>query len=517
MNTTSQIEYFLRFFMNEDGLSQLKKEGLLSGYDTMDIRSVAWKIFLGLLKGTCSKDWIEQTKRSREKYEVLVRKLENGPIRTENIGELIQQQGRVADPLSREAGDPWNEHFKEKDVEKKVSVDIVRLFSEYDFFKNEEVRKQIQRVCVVYSLEHNELQYNQGFHELVGVLFYGLSKDMQGWKMTKEVLERIKGKHEKYQMLYEVMSCLFDEKYIEHDAYDLFDLLMKTVQDFYDPSETRNSIIESPDGSATHTKLMVRCEYLFNKLERLDNQLYLHLKYEGIHLVLFGTRWLRLLFDREFPVMDVLNVWDAIFAYGNNLEFVNYLFLAMLVFVREQILLSSQYSTTMMILMKYPEIMDIRDLLQLALDLSIQKDDYPPYPYIKPNSQQITPQKVGEIQTKMKKKLSSKDKKRKEASPLPPEEKKKEEDIEVKVEQIKVETQKKKEVMETNELIQERISHSIQLLSKAINNEGVVSDPQCVVQALSELKLVNAVVSGLLPNDTAENYFKVFDKEKKDN
>ena len=70
---------------------------------------------------------------------------------------------------------------------------------------------------------------------------------------------------------------------------------------------------------------------------------------------------------------------------------------------------------------------------------------------------------------------------------------------------------------ETNELIQERISHSIQLLSKAINNEGVVSDPQCVVQALSELKLVNAVVSGLLPNDAAENYFKVFDKEKKDN
>ena len=59
-------------------------------------------------------------------------------------------------------------------------------------------------------------------------------------------------------------------------------------------------------------------------------QLYLHLKYEGIHLVIFGTRWLRLLFDREFPVMDVLNVWDAVFAYGNDLEFVDYLFLAMI-------------------------------------------------------------------------------------------------------------------------------------------------------------------------------------------
>ena len=44
-NTTSQIEYFLRFFMNEDGLTQLKKEGLISGYDTMDIRSVAWNMF----------------------------------------------------------------------------------------------------------------------------------------------------------------------------------------------------------------------------------------------------------------------------------------------------------------------------------------------------------------------------------------------------------------------------------------------------------------------------------------
>ena len=64
-----------------------------------------------------------------------------------------------------------------------------------------------------------------------------------------------------------------------------------------------------------------------------------------------------------------------------------------------------------------------------------------------------------------------------------------------------------------NELIKQRISHSIQLLSKAINNDGNVSDASFVVEALSELKLVNAVVSGLLPSETADGYFNVFDKK----
>jgi hypothetical protein len=47
-------------------------------------------------------------------------------------------------------------------------------------------------------------------------------------------------------------------------------------------------------------------------------------------------RWLRLLFGREFPLQDLLVLWDAIFAEGENFELVNYIVVAMLIAIRCQ-------------------------------------------------------------------------------------------------------------------------------------------------------------------------------------
>ncbi|EKE36954.1 hypothetical protein ENUP19_0265G0029 [Entamoeba nuttalli] len=512
IQTTNQLDCFKKFFVFDDGYSSLKEVGINSGFDTMDIRSIAWRIFLGALHGICGNGWIEETQQQRNKYQMLVDKLENGPIREKNLKKLTEESDTIPDPLSINEKNPWCQHFNEMDVEKRVGVDILRLFSEYDFFRNDQVREHIKRVCVIYSLEHSELQYNQGFHELVGVLYYCISRDIQSWKGTKDVMDNLMKDEFKESInadVYKVMSYIFDEQYMEHDAYTMFDLLMHSVTDFYDPNETRNSTIESPDGSATHTKLMIKCDKLFKELEKLDNQLYLHLKYEGIHLVIFGTRWLRLLFDREFHVMDVLNVWDAIFAYGNNLEFVDYLFLAMMVQIREPILESSQYSTTMMLFMKYPDIKDIHDVINLAKELADKKGDYDPLPYIKPLSGTTLTQKVMEMGTKQRAQ------KKQEEFTIPKHVQEDRSVVEQQQEQQKTEQQqKKKEEAETNELVKQRIKHSIQLLSSSINNEGVISDPSGVVEALSELKLVNAVMNGLLPTELADGYFNIFDKKE---
>ena len=50
-------------------------------------------------------------------------------------------------------------------------------------------------------------------------------------------------------------------------------------------------------------------------------------------VVLF-SRWLRLLFGREFPLDGLLVVWDAIFAYSPSLSLVDYICVAMLQFIR---------------------------------------------------------------------------------------------------------------------------------------------------------------------------------------
>jgi hypothetical protein len=47
------------------------------------------------------------------------------------------------------------------------------------------------------------------------------------------------------------------------------------------------------------------------------------------------SRWVRLLFGREFPMQDLLMLWDAIFADSVSFDLVDYVFVAMLLYIRD--------------------------------------------------------------------------------------------------------------------------------------------------------------------------------------
>lgn len=55
--------------------------------------------------------------------------------------------------------------------------------------------------------------------------------------------------------------------------------------------------------------------------------------YTGYQLSL--SRWIRLLFGREFYLPNVLQLWDALFVDGTSLALIDYLFTAMLIQIRE--------------------------------------------------------------------------------------------------------------------------------------------------------------------------------------
>lgn len=54
-----------------------------------------------------------------------------------------------------------------------------------------------------------------------------------------------------------------------------------------------------------------------------------------IWVLFLPRRWVRLLFGREFPLQDLLVVWDALFADGLSLSLVDYIFIAMLLYIRD--------------------------------------------------------------------------------------------------------------------------------------------------------------------------------------
>jgi len=52
-------------------------------------------------------------------------------------------------------------------------------------------------------------------------------------------------------------------------------------------------------------------------------------------VILHCSRWVRLLLSREFDLDDTLVIWTAIFADGVNLDLIDSLCVALLVYIRE--------------------------------------------------------------------------------------------------------------------------------------------------------------------------------------
>lgn len=54
----------------------------------------------------------------------------------------------------------------------------------------------------------------------------------------------------------------------------------------------------------------------------------------AIHPQFFGLRWISLLLSQEFPLPDVLRLWDSLLSRTDRLSFLMYLCVAMLMWER---------------------------------------------------------------------------------------------------------------------------------------------------------------------------------------
>lgn len=84
-------------------------------------------------------------------------------------------------------------------------------------------------------------------------------------------------------------------------------------------------------------EVVEQLNYIKDKiLIKEDLHLHNHLLKLDIPLAIFGIRWLRLLFGREFALQDLLLLWDAIFGECEQLSLVNYIVVAMLIRIRDK-------------------------------------------------------------------------------------------------------------------------------------------------------------------------------------
>ncbi|XP_075561100.1 TBC1 domain family member 5 isoform X3 [Pelecanus crispus] len=348
-------------FVNNNYLATIRLKGINGQLRSSRFRSVCWKLFLEVLPQDRSQ-WIKTTSDLRTSYNKIKE------IHITNPRKAGQQDLIINNPLSQDEGSLWNKFFQDKELRAMIEQDVTRTFPEMQYFQQENVRKILTDVLFCYARENEQLLYKQGMHELLAPIVFILHCDHQAFSHASEAAQPS-----------EEMKVLLNPEYLEHDAYAMFTRLMKTAEHWFstfehDSQKEKDVMITPmpfarPQDLGPSIAIVAKVNQIQDRLlKKHDIELYMHLNRLEIAPQIYGLRWVRLLFGREFPLQDLLVVWDALFADSITLNLVDYIFVAMLLYIRDA-LISSNYQTCLGLLMHYPPIGDVHSLILRALFL----------------------------------------------------------------------------------------------------------------------------------------------------
>uniref|UniRef100_A0AAX7TIP3 TBC1 domain family member 5 n=1 Tax=Astatotilapia calliptera TaxID=8154 RepID=A0AAX7TIP3_ASTCA len=332
-------------FLNSNYLARIRQAGINGRLRSSRFRSVCWKVTASWINTICS-----------------------------------QQDLVVNNPLSQDEGSLWNKFFQDKELKGMVKQDVLRTFPEIRYFQDEDVRTKLTDILFCYARENEQLLYKQGMHELLAPIVFVLHCDHQAFQHASETASPS-----------EEMKCLLDPVYLEHDAYAMFSQLMETAEPWFSSFERevrkgKEEMLTTipfarPQDAGPSVAIVTKVNRIQDQLvKKHDIELHMHLNRLEIAPQIYGIRWVRLLFGREFPLQDLLVVWDALFADCITLDLVDYIFVAMLLYIRDA-LIASNFQTCLGLLMHYPPIGDINSLLQKALFLRDPKNNPRPVNY----------------------------------------------------------------------------------------------------------------------------------------
>lgn len=344
-----QVAEFRAFEQGE--IAGLRIAALSGHLKKTTTRSLSWRVFLGALPESVA-EWPAHLSKTREQYDDHVTKLWVDPHSESSDDPTVNN------PLSQVEGSVWHTFFKNRELQQQIEKDITRLYAEIPFFHTPEIRSILLRVLFIWSCLHKSTSYRQGMHELLGPIVWLASRESVD-HMT--ILEASK---------YPVLEVALDYRYVEHDAFTLFSKLMERMGDLYE-HVTPASQPTPPDQLPPVTPILRKCSRVYVLLKNRDPDVYRQLTALEIEPQLFMIRWLRCLFTREFHLEDVMILWDGIFGddgNGQSFDLMDYLCLAMLKFIRSDLLRGDQ-SFCLRRLMRFPPVEDVHTFVEHALRL----------------------------------------------------------------------------------------------------------------------------------------------------
>ncbi|XP_054920859.1 TBC1 domain family member 13 isoform X7 [Dermacentor andersoni] len=278
--------------------------------DESGLRPLCWRLLLGFLPADRS-EWPAILAKQRSLYEqfvddMIVSNQEGGTSPTEPDDH----------PLSVNPSSRWQAYFRDNEVLLQIDKDVRRLCPDMCFFQRptehpctriaadprvQGLRERVQRSMLrAANVTRSRQGITNGMNEIIGPIYYTLVSDPNSdWR-----------------------------KYAEADCFFCFTSLMSEIRDFF---------IKTLDESSSGIGAMM--ERLMQLLRRRDDRLYGHLKQLHIEPQYYSFRWIMLLLSQDFPLPDVLRIWDSLFADPQRFTFLIYICYAMLSKLRDKLMM----------------------------------------------------------------------------------------------------------------------------------------------------------------------------------
>ncbi|KAL1210589.1 hypothetical protein V5N11_006908 [Cardamine amara subsp. amara] len=409
-----------------------------------NLRGLRWRVNLGVLPFQASSvdDLRKATAESRRRYAALRRRLLIDPHLTKDVRNSPDLS--IDNPLSQNPDSTWSRFFRNAELEKTLDQDLSRLYPEHwSYFQAPGCQGMLRRILLLWCLKHPEYGYRQGMHELLAPLLYVLHVDVERLSEVRKSYEDhftdrfdglsfeerditynfdfkkflddfaddeiggIQGNSKKITSLDELdpeiqsivrlsdaygaegeLGIVLSEKFMEHDAYCMFDALMNGAHGCV---AMAGFFAYSP-ASGSHTGLtpvLEACTAFYHLLSFVDSSLHSHLVELGVEPQYFGLRWLRVLFGREFLLQDLLIVWDEIFSADNMARtdedtnssqsykifdsprgaLISGMAVSMILSLRSSLLATENAGSCLQRLLNFPEKIDVSKIIEKAKSL----------------------------------------------------------------------------------------------------------------------------------------------------
>jgi TBC1 domain family protein 5 len=132
---------------------------------------------------------------------------------------------------------------QDEEIRAEIYQDVERCMPEEDYFRKPHTQRILLDVLFVFCKINQDIGYRQGMHEVLAPIL---------WVIEQDAIEPLDHQHCSGSPEDETLAEILDPAYVEHDAFTLLSLIMRSAKSFYELGEPEHKVLSGTTGSPQH-------------------------------------------------------------------------------------------------------------------------------------------------------------------------------------------------------------------------------------------------------------------------